>query len=81
LPSLENVALSPEGSRIAFVKTVEGNASVVAVVSFPDRQVLGTIRAGEEKLAPSNGWTPIICSWRSRQQPCPSDSSACPRSG
>src|SRR5207237_1071262 len=40
LPRLENVALSPDGSRIAFVKT-EGNTRLVAVLFVPGLQYMG----------------------------------------
>ncbi len=49
LPHLEDVALSPDGSRIAFVRTTE-NTRIVAVASLADRKPLGGLRAGEEKL-------------------------------
>ena len=49
LPALEDVALSPDGSRIAFVRTTQ-NTRVVAVVSIADHKALGGLRVGEEKL-------------------------------
>jgi dipeptidyl aminopeptidase/acylaminoacyl peptidase len=49
LPRLENVALSPDGSRIALVKTEE-NTRVVAVVSLAEHAILSGVRAHEEKL-------------------------------
>src|ERR1700729_332891 len=49
LPALEDVALSPDGSRIAFVRTTQ-NMRVVAVVSIADHKTLGGLRVGEEKL-------------------------------
>jgi dipeptidyl aminopeptidase/acylaminoacyl peptidase len=49
LPSLENVALSPDGSRIAFVRTTE-NVRILAVVSITDDKALGALRIGELKL-------------------------------
>lgn len=49
LPSLEDVALSPDGSRIAFVRTTQ-NRRVVLVVSLADHKALGGLKLGEEKL-------------------------------
>jgi dipeptidyl aminopeptidase/acylaminoacyl peptidase len=49
LPSLEDVALSPSGERIAFVHTLE-NARVVSIASLVGRKIVGRIRVGDEKL-------------------------------
>jgi esterase/lipase len=49
LPSLENVALSPDGSRIAYVRT-EGDARLVLVATVADRKMIRYVRASEEKL-------------------------------
>ena len=49
LPHLEDMALSPDGTRIAFVKT-EGNARIISVVSLAKNTMLGGLRVGEEKL-------------------------------
>ena len=49
LPSIEEVALSPDGSRIATVRTIE-NKRVIAVSSLEDRKLLGLMQVGEEKL-------------------------------
>jgi dipeptidyl aminopeptidase/acylaminoacyl peptidase len=49
LPNLEDVALSPDGSRIAFVKTTQ-NTRLIEIVSLADRKLLGGLRVGEEKL-------------------------------
>ena len=49
LPSLEDVALSPDGSRIAFVRTTQ-DTRVIAVVSLADNKVLGALRVREQKL-------------------------------
>jgi cephalosporin-C deacetylase-like acetyl esterase len=49
LPDLEDVAMSPDGTRVAFVETV-GNKRIVRAVSLDDRKVLGQAEAGEEKL-------------------------------
>jgi pimeloyl-ACP methyl ester carboxylesterase len=49
LPRLENLALSPDGTRIAFVKT-EGNDRVVAVMSVATHSMLSGVRVGQQKL-------------------------------
>jgi dipeptidyl aminopeptidase/acylaminoacyl peptidase len=49
LPHLENLALSPDGSRVAFVKTEE-NTRIVAVVALAKHEMLGGLRAGDQKL-------------------------------
>ena len=49
LPSLEDVALSPDGSRIAFVRTTQ-DTRLIAVLSLVDNKVLGALRIGEQKL-------------------------------
>ena len=49
LPHLEEVELSPDGSRIAFVRT-EGDTRVVAVVGAAKGERLATLRAGDQKL-------------------------------
>ena len=49
LPSLEDIALSPDGSRIAFVRTTQ-DARTIAVVSLADNKVLGALRVREQKL-------------------------------
>lgn len=49
LPSLEDVALSPDGSRMAFVRT-SGNARVVAVMTLADRKTIGAVQVGDTKL-------------------------------
>jgi len=49
LPSLENVAISPDGSHIAFVRTQE-NSRLLAVISLADHKLAGGIRLGQEKL-------------------------------
>ena len=48
LPSLENVALSPDGSRLAFVRTND-STRILAVVELPDK-LLGGGKVGELKL-------------------------------
>jgi esterase/lipase len=49
LPHLEHLVLSPDGSRVAFVKT-EGNNRIVAVYSMANHAILGGARVGEQKL-------------------------------
>jgi dipeptidyl aminopeptidase/acylaminoacyl peptidase len=49
LPSLEDVALSPDGSRIAFVRTRQ-DTRFIAIISLADSKVLGALRLREEKL-------------------------------
>jgi dipeptidyl aminopeptidase/acylaminoacyl peptidase len=49
LPSLEDVALSPSGSRIAFVHT-DGDARLIVVASLTDHKAVGALRVGDEKL-------------------------------
>jgi dipeptidyl aminopeptidase/acylaminoacyl peptidase len=49
LPALEEVSLSPDGSRIAFVRT-SGNTRLIEVVSLADRKFLGGLRVGDQKL-------------------------------
>src|SRR5271170_901723 len=49
LPNLENVAISPDGTRLAFVTTV-GDERVVAVKRLADNQLLTSFRAGTDKL-------------------------------
>jgi dipeptidyl aminopeptidase/acylaminoacyl peptidase len=50
LPSIEHVAISPDGRRLAFVTTGTGDERIVAVVSVADGQVSATARAGDTKL-------------------------------
>jgi dipeptidyl aminopeptidase/acylaminoacyl peptidase len=49
LPSVEDVAIAPDGSRLAYVRT-EGDDRIVAIVSLPAREPLGAFRVGDEKL-------------------------------
>ena len=49
LPRLENIALSPDGTRIAFIKTEE-NTRVVSVMALAKREMLGGLRLGQEKV-------------------------------
>ena len=48
LPSLENVALSPDGSKVAFIRTDE-NRRVLAIVELPNK-LLARALIGEAKL-------------------------------
>jgi len=50
LPSIEHVAISPDGRRLAFVTTGDGDERIVAVVSVADGKVAATARAGDTKL-------------------------------
>ena len=49
LPSLEDVALSPDGARIAFVRTRQ-DTRFIAIISLADSKVLGALRLRQEKL-------------------------------
>lgn len=49
LPRLENLALSPDGARIAFART-EGNDRTVAVMSIATHSMLSGVRVGQQKL-------------------------------
>jgi dipeptidyl aminopeptidase/acylaminoacyl peptidase len=50
LPSIEGVALSPDGTRLAYVQTTPDNARTVGVVSLSDHSLVGSVRAGDAKL-------------------------------
>jgi dipeptidyl aminopeptidase/acylaminoacyl peptidase len=49
LPSLEDVSLSPDGSRIAFVRTT-ADERTIEVLSLAGRKGIGGLRAGEQKV-------------------------------
>lgn len=49
LPGVENVALSPDGSHVAYVRT-EGDLRIVVVATVADRKMIRWVRVGEEKL-------------------------------
>jgi dienelactone hydrolase len=49
LPTLEDVALSPNGSRIAFVRTT-GDARAIVVYSLADNKPITGMRIGDQKL-------------------------------
>jgi len=49
LPSLENVALSPDGSRLAFIRT-DANTRLLVIFSLSDHKVTSAMRLGENKV-------------------------------
>lgn len=49
LPSLEDVAISPDGSRIAYIRT-RGEDRIVYVTSLADRKAMQALRVGTTKL-------------------------------
>ncbi|HYL00955.1 MAG TPA: S9 family peptidase [Steroidobacteraceae bacterium] len=49
LPRLENLAMSPDGTRIAFART-EGNDRTVVVMSLATHSTLSGVRVGQLKL-------------------------------
>src|SRR5689334_10114668 len=49
LPSVESVALSPDGSRVAYVRT-EGDSRVVVIASIAENKMIRWVRVGDEKL-------------------------------
>lgn len=49
LPSIEQAALSPDGARIAFVKTTQ-DWRVLAIVDLKEEKLVGGIRLGDVKL-------------------------------
>jgi dienelactone hydrolase len=49
LPNLEDVALSPDGSRLAFVRTSESDR-LLAVVQLSPNKLLGRAKVGQNKL-------------------------------
>ncbi|HEY6451110.1 MAG TPA: S9 family peptidase [Steroidobacteraceae bacterium] len=49
LPSIENVSLSPDGTRVAFVRT-NGDARVVSIGALADGKILSVLQVGDEKL-------------------------------
>jgi dipeptidyl aminopeptidase/acylaminoacyl peptidase len=50
LPALENVALSPDGSKIAFVRTKDSTRYLACAQMLPVRKSLAVIALGEVKL-------------------------------
>lgn len=49
LPRFEHISLSPDGSRVAFVRT-EGDERVLNITDLATGRLLATVRAGNEKL-------------------------------
>jgi len=49
LPNLENISISPDGSKLAFIRTDE-NARMLAIVAIGDSKVLAVGRLGETKI-------------------------------
>jgi len=49
LPSIEDVALSPDGSRLAYVRT-QGDERIVFIAQVADRKIIRWVKAGETKL-------------------------------
>ena len=49
LPSVEDVAISPDGSRLAYVRT-QGDMRVVFIADVADRKIIRWVNAGENKL-------------------------------
>jgi dipeptidyl aminopeptidase/acylaminoacyl peptidase len=49
LPRIEDIALSPDGTHVAFVKT-EGDTRLVAVVALARNEMLRGLRFGDQKL-------------------------------
>ena len=53
LPSLEDVAISPDGTKLAFVRT-SGESRKLVVIPLNKTEVLGAVRIGETKLRDVN---------------------------
>lgn len=49
LPNIENVALSPDGTRLAYVRT-QGDLRIVFIANVADRKVICWVKAGNTKL-------------------------------
>lgn len=49
LPALEDMALSPDGTRVAFVKT-QGETRLIEAFTLADRKLIGAARVGDQKL-------------------------------
>ncbi len=80
LPSLEDVIVSPDGKRIAYVKT-QGDERALAVVALDPPALLGGVKIGSAKLRHaewidndrilitlSGTWTPMFSSQRAYEQ-------------
>jgi hypothetical protein len=55
LPHLEDVALSPDGTRIAFVRT-EGDTRLVSVVSLVKHETMPRGAHRRRQVAPASSW-------------------------
>jgi hypothetical protein len=49
LPNIEDVAISPDGSRLAYVRT-QGDMRVVFIADVANRKIIRWVKAGETKL-------------------------------
>lgn len=49
LPDMENVAISPDGTRLAYVRT-QGDARIIFIATVADRKVICWVKAGNTKL-------------------------------
>lgn len=49
LPNIEDVAISPDGSRLAYVRT-QGDMRVVFIADVASRKIIRWVKAGETKL-------------------------------
>lgn len=49
LPSIEDVAISPDGSRLAYVRT-QGDDRIVIIANVADRKMIRWVKAGTTKL-------------------------------
>jgi dipeptidyl aminopeptidase/acylaminoacyl peptidase len=54
LPAIEDVALSPDGSRMAYIRT-SGDVRGLVIISLADKKLLGGLRLGSTKLR-GIGW-------------------------
>jgi len=49
LPNLEHITLSPDGTRVAFVRT-DGDERVLAIMALATGQLVAKVHVGDEKL-------------------------------
>lgn len=49
LPSIENVALSPEGTRLAYVRT-DGDRRIIVIANVADHKMIRWVSTGTERL-------------------------------
>src|SRR5437762_1019443 len=49
LPSMEDIAISPDGSQVACIKTL-GDDRLLLVVNLSDMQVIKEVRIGQNKV-------------------------------